>query len=109
MLFALSTARAVGKLKRAVLPAPLALPVLPAKPAKVLTTRAGVILRMVLLLVSATKILPILSMATATGNLKRAVLPVPLALPGLPAKPAKVVTTPAGVILRMVLLTVSAT
>ncbi len=109
MLFALSTARALGKLKRAVLPVPLALPSLPANPANVLTTRAGVILRMVLLLVSATKMLPMLSMATATGPLKRAALPVPLALPGLPAKPAKVLTTRAGVILRMVLLLVSAT
>src|SRR6476661_2867302 len=109
MLFAVSIARALGKLKRAVLPVPSALPVLPAKPAKVLTTRAGVILRIVLLLVSATKMLPTLSMATAAGPLKRAALPVPLALPVLPAKPAKVVTTPAGVILRMVLFAVSAT
>src|SRR5205809_7791352 len=109
MLFALSTATGRGKLQRAVLPVPLALPVLAAKPAKVLTTRPGVILRMVLLLVSATKMLPTLSMATAAGPLKRAALPVPLTLPVLPAKPAKVVTTPAGVILRMVLLTVSAT
>src|SRR6266568_4468174 len=109
MLFALSTARPVGKLKRAVLPVPSALPKRPAEPANVVTFAAGVILRMVLLLVSATKMLPTLSMATATGLLKRAALPVPLALPGLPAKPAKVVTTPAGVILRMVLLTVSAT
>src|SRR6266480_1219862 len=102
-------ARALGKLNRAVPPVPSVLSALPAKPAKVLTEPVGVILRMVWLLVSATKIVPTLLMATATGPLKRAALPAPLVLPVRPAKPAKVVTTPAGVILRMVLLTVSAT
>ena len=38
------------------------------------------------------------------GSLKRAAAPLPSALPLEPALPARVVTTPAGVILRMVLL-----
>jgi hypothetical protein len=35
---------------------------------------------------------------------KRAALPIPSELPGLPARPASVVTTAAGVIFRMMLL-----
>jgi hypothetical protein len=49
-------------------------------------------------------IVPALFTATPAALLKRAALPVPLALPVTPGEPAKVVTTPAGVILRVVLL-----
>ena len=42
-------------------------------------------------------------------DVERAALPVPSALPELPAKPARVLTNPAGVILRMVWLPRSAT
>ena len=64
---------------------------------------------MALLPESATKTLPAPSTATPLGQLKRAAAPVPSALPDEPAVPASVVTTPAGVIFRMVLLPVSAT
>src|SRR5450631_993218 len=101
---AASTAMAVGTLKRAALPVPSTYPKLPARPASVVTTAAGVILRIVWLPVSATYTLPAPSTATENGVANRAALPVPSALPGLFAKPAKVLTVPAGVILRMVLL-----
>ena len=55
----------------------------------------GVIFRMVLLPVSATKTLPAPSTAMPWGSLKRAAAPVPSALPDEPAVPASVVTTPA--------------
>src|SRR5205823_13648032 len=66
-------------------------------------------LRIVLLTVSATYTLPEESVATPSGLLNRAALPVPSALPPFPASPASVVTTPAGVILRIVVLSLSAT
>ena len=43
------------------------------------------------------------------GVLKRAAAPVPSVEPAWPAVPARVVTTPAGVILRIVSLPVSLT
>ena len=43
------------------------------------------------------------------GQLKRAAVPVPSALPSRTCCPASVVTTPSGVIFRMVSLAVSAT
>ena len=43
------------------------------------------------------------------GALKRALLPVPLALPTLPARPARAVTTLLEVTFRIVALAVSAT
>jgi len=46
--------------------------------------------------------------ATALGPSKRAAGPVPSALPFTPAVPASVLTAPAGVILRMVSLPLSA-
>ena len=106
---AASTATPMGTLKRAAAPVPSALPPLPAVPASVVTTPAGVILRMVELFVSATYTAPAASTATPNGLLKRAPAPVPSALPLLAAVPASVLTTPAGVILRMVELFVSAT
>ena len=44
-----------------------------------------------------------------SGKLKRAAAPVPSVEPAAPAEPASVVTTPAGVILRIVSLLLSAT
>ena len=73
------------------------------------TTPAGVIFRMSALPSSATKTLPAPSTATPQGLLRRAAAPVPSALPGEPAVPANVVTTPVAVIFRMVWLLVSAT
>src|SRR6476660_3485289 len=99
-----STATPVGRLKRAAAPVPSVLPVLPAVPARVVTTPAGVILRMVALVWSATYTVPAASTATPTGVLNRAAAPVPSVLPVLPAVPARVVTTPADVILRIVWL-----
>ena len=69
----------------------------------------GVIFRMVSLLMSATNTLPMPSTATLQGLRNRALLPTPSLLPGCPANPAKVLTTPFGVISRIVLLPVSAT
>jgi hypothetical protein len=53
--------------------------------------------------------LPAASVATPFGELKRASALPPSALPGTPAAPASVLTTPAAVILRIVWLPVSAT
>jgi hypothetical protein len=90
-------------LNRASGPVPSALPVTPAEPASVVTTAAGVIFLMVWLPRSATTRFPSPSMATPpSGYVKRASEPVPSALPEFPARPAKVVTTPAGVIRRTV-------
>ena len=90
-----------GYLKVASVPVPLRLPVTPAFPAKVLTTPDWVILRIKLLYWSATYTLPAASVATPTGLLKVASVPVPLRLPDTPALPAKVLTKPSGVILRI--------
>src|SRR5262249_22960145 len=104
-----STAIPAGELKRALEFVPLALPADPARPATVVTTQLapdGVILRIVLF-VSATKRVPALFTAMATGPENRALLLVPSALPTVPARPAKVVTTqlvPDGVTFRIVLL-----
>ena len=59
------------------------------QPASVVTTPAGVILRIVLLPVSATYTLPALSTATPSGWANRAALPVPSALPELPGQPCQ--------------------
>src|SRR5262245_40069127 len=91
---------------------PSSLPVLPASPASVVTTPPGLILRMVWLPESATHTVHDKSSWTHAGHSNRAVLPlppVPSVLPVLPACPASVVTTPAGLILRMVWLPMSAT
>ena len=48
--------------------------------------------------------MPALSTATPAGALKRAALPVPSTSPACPGDPARVVTTPAGVILRIVVI-----
>ncbi len=105
-----STARPCGPLKSAAEPVPSVLPVVPAVPARVVTTPPGVIMRMVSLPVSATKTSPVVgSSVTPTGPLNRAAEPVPSVLPAVPAVPARVVTTPAGVIMRIVSLPVSAT
>src|ERR1017187_6388924 len=58
---------------------------------------------MVSLLRSATKTLPVSSAATPHGLRNRALAPMSSWLPGWPASPAKVLTTPLGVIFRMVL------
>src|ERR1019366_3318022 len=94
---ALSTATPQGYLNRAALPVPSALPEVPARPASVVTTPAGVTFRIVQLTSSATNMLPAPSTATPVGKLSRAALP------------ASVVTTPAGVTFRIVQLTASAT
>src|SRR3954452_9046813 len=77
-------------------------------PANVVTTPAAVILRIRLLFVSATKMLPEASTAIPAGPLNSAAVPVALIIPAMPS-PANVVTTPAGVILRMRLVSASAT
>ena len=98
-----------GLLKRAAVPAPLALPELPERPAALVTTAALVILRMLWLPLSATWKVPEASRVMAFGVLKRALPPVASVVPEVPARPAKVVTSPAGVILRMAWLPLSAT
>ena len=71
----------------------------------------GVILRIALLLVSATKMLPPESTAIPRGSRKRAPAPVPSVAPPLPdaPMPASVVTILSGVILRITWFEVSAT
>ena len=73
------------------------------------TTPADVTSRIIRFPVSATKTLPDPSTATPDGPEKRELLPVPSAKPAYPLKPATVVTTPAGVTLRIVSVEVSAT
>ena len=53
--------------------------------------------------------MPLLSTAIPVGPPKEAAVPVPSAEPETPTVPAKVVTTPAGVIFLMRLLAKSAT
>ena len=77
-------------------------------PASVVTIPLGVILRMRLLRVSATYTAPVPSTATPEGRKKLAAVPCPSTRPENP-EPARVVTFPVGVILRMRLLPVSAT
>src|ERR1035441_3201001 len=105
-----SAATPHGFRNRALAPVPSRLPGWPASPAKVLTAPfGGVIFRMVLLAIPATKTLPAPSTATPKGAQNRASLPVPSALPWLPVTPAKVLTTPLDAIFRIVLLPVSTT
>ena len=109
-----STAIPLGLLKLAAAPVPScpigSPPIAP--PASVVTTPAGVILRILLFIVSATKTVPYWSTAMPWGLLKLAAVPVPSwpipAPPPMPP-PASVVTTPLGVILRILLFIVSAT
>src|SRR5471032_524115 len=93
----------VGSLKSAALPGPSTKPVAPGVPARVVTAPAAVILRIELLPASATYAVPPASTTIPVGILKRATAPVPLVAPAAPAVPAKVVTTPSQVILRIVL------
>src|SRR5678815_2822562 len=99
----MSTAMPRGVLKRATVGKPSALPMF-GRPASVVTTAAGVILRIALLPASATKRLPDTSSATPVGLLKRAAEPVPLAEPAIGASPATVVTAAPDVIFRIVWL-----
>jgi hypothetical protein len=85
-----SVVNPIGTLNDAAVPVPFAFPATPL-PANVLTTPAGVILRIVLLYKSATYTFPEASLATAIGVLNAAAVPVPLILPATPL-PAKVVT-----------------
>ena len=88
---------------------PRQIPASPAAPATVDAVPAGVILRTEGLSASATWTLPAASTATPSGGSNRAALPVPSARPGIADYLTNVVTTPAGVILRIELLPVSAT
>ena len=83
------------------MPVPSAEPNTP-EPANVVTTPAGVILRTSKLAHSVTYKLPAASIAMPSGQLNRASNGfVEFVLPETPEAPAKVVTTPAGVIFRM--------
>ena len=93
--------------KRAADPDALTSPNTPAAPATDVTTPAGVILRIRPL--SLTYTLPDPSTVSPAGSVNRAAAPVPSVVPVRPALPASVVTTPAGVTLRTVLLTGSET
>src|SRR5947207_1614754 len=106
---AASAATPDGLSNRASLPVPSLEPTCPAVPAIVLTAPAAVILRIVLLFLSATYTLPAASIATPYGLSNRASLPVPSLEPTWPAVPANVLTAPAAVILRIVSLSASAT
>ena len=94
---------------------PSALPLIPARPATVLTTQLaplGATFRIVWLRRSATKRLVALSTATPAGRLKRALVLVPSLLPLVLADPAMVLTTqlvPTGLSFRIVSFSVSAT
>src|SRR6266581_4476337 len=103
----LSMARPVGRLNRAAVPVPSKLPAVPAVlPARVVTTPVAMTIRRMLLppRVDTYRLVPLLSMTKPPGWLNVAAAPVPSTLPDVPAVPARVLTTPAGVILRMVWL-----
>ena len=70
-----------GLLKSAALPVPSVLPATKGEPAKVVTTPAGVIFRIVLLDESATNTLPDPSTATPAGLMNWAAVPVPSIVP----------------------------
>src|ERR1019366_4090892 len=96
-----------GKLNSAVVPVPSLLPFTPANPATVVTTQLapdGETSRKVWLPESATYRFPEASTPMPEGEAKSAPLFVPSVLPQIPPHPASVVTTPAGVTLRMMLL-----
>ena len=119
-VFALSHIKPLGALNRTVAAA-VELAAVPAAfanpevvvPASVVTTPALVILRIQLLAVSATYKLSFLSIAILAGLLNKAAVPVASAYPTEATEvvppPANVVTTPAGVILRIQLFPVSNT
>src|SRR5262249_6980370 len=92
-LFERSTATPSGRLTLAALPVPLMAPATPARPANVLTTPAGLILRIVLLPSSATYRLLDPSSATLLGTLNRATPPGPSLVPAPPTAPAIVLVT----------------
>jgi hypothetical protein len=106
---ALSQVTLTGPLKRAAEPQPSLLPQELALPARVVTTPAGVIRRMVWFSRSATMTFPAASQATPVGKAKRAAPPVPSALPDDPASPASALMSPSGLIRRMVKFPASAT
>src|SRR5271157_4030301 len=88
-----STATPTGSLNCAAGPCPLLLPTTNSVPARVLTTPAGVILRIVLVTPSATYRLPLMgSTATPRGERNCAPDPVPSTLPGMYTVPAMVLT-----------------
>ena len=84
--------------------APSAVPAV--EPARVVTTPACVTLRRRSLSRSATTRSPLASKAIPLGEENDAAAPVPSARPGVP-EPARVVTAPAAVILRIELLSVT--
>src|SRR6266496_2810139 len=98
-------ARPPGLLNVAAAPVPSAPPPVPAVlPARVVTTPLAMTIRRMLLppRVDTYRLVPLLSTARPWGWLNRAAAPVPSTLPDVPPWPARVLTTPAGVILRMV-------
>src|SRR5688572_17487889 len=99
----------LGRRKRAAPAAPSLDPAALARPAKVDTRPAGVIFLTVCAASSVTYTLPVASTATPAGTLNRAAEPGPSLEPIEPARPANVLTTPAGVILRMMAFSRSAT
>jgi hypothetical protein len=103
-----SIATPIGVLKLALVAIPSTDPA--ELPTIVVTTPSDVILRTRWLIPSATYTFPAESTVTPLGALKVALVPVPFADPvKLDKLPAKVVTTPADVILRIRLLPVSPT
>ena len=107
---AASTERPAGPENRAAVPMPLVEP--SALPARVVTARAGEIIRMRRLLVSETYITPALVTVMPAGPLKRAAVPTasvePNELPAAPP-PAMVFTVKFAQMRRILLLPVSAT
>jgi hypothetical protein len=96
-------ATALGRLNRALLPMPLALPLcvpVAPPPAIVVTTPAGVTARSLLLPYSTTRISPEGATARPQGPPKRAAVPMPLTVPHCVPEdppPANMVTVPPGV------------
>ena len=96
------TATPGGVLNLAFVPTASTNPATPTVPAKVVTTAPGYVMRrMMWLLLSAIMRPPVAGWkATPESVLKRALVPVPSAVPKVPQRPANLVTTPAGVTMR---------
>jgi hypothetical protein len=104
-----STAMPTGEEKLEFVPITLSAEKVEPFPAKVVVFPDGVILRMTLLPVSATKIFPSQSTAIPCGELKDADVPIALLVYDAVPLPAKVLVLPFGVTLRIRLPSDSAT
>jgi hypothetical protein len=102
MVSAESIARRFGSLKRAALPIPSSLPGERALPAKVVTTASGVIMRMVSIQGIGYEKISCAINGDAVWTIEASLTAGPVVAAGLARRAGKVLTSPSGVILRIV-------